>query len=160
MPQFQLNGKSFDAKHLATEVSVGSAAQWTLTSNMNYFHPFHIHINPFQVKSTSSAFLMGDYFKASVFGTELEPASMWRDTVYVPPLGQTVIWQRFGRPRLDFQTADPMGWPGKTVFHCHFFDHSDQGMMAAFLIGPGASPPPPGISYSYGYGYGDSDDRM
>ena len=77
---------------------------------------------------------------------------MWRDTVFVPPFGQVVIWQRFGNRQAT-------AWTGKSVFHCHFSDHADQGMMSAFVIDGTAHPPPaPGISYSYGYAYDDADD--
>lgn len=52
---------------------------------------------------------------------------MWRDTAFIPPLGSTVIWQHFGHGRSD-------AFQGKTAFHCHFLDHEDQGMIAAFMI--------------------------
>ena len=105
-----------------------SAAQWTLTSNMNYFHPFHIHVNPFQVKNMVPGFLVGHKFRNAALSTNLEPENMWRDTIFIPPWGSTIIWQRYG-------VSPANAWEGKTVFHCHFMDHEDQGMMAAFLIG-------------------------
>ena len=67
-------------------------------------------------------------FVEATKSTALEPQNMWRDTVFIPPWGSTIIWQRFG---ITLSNA----WEGKTVFHCHFLDHEDQGMMAAFLIG-------------------------
>ena len=61
----------------------------------------------------------------AVFDTNLNPHPMWRDTVFIPPFGMTVIRQRFG---------ESVAWTGKTVFHCHFLDHEDQGMIAAMMI--------------------------
>jgi hypothetical protein len=43
-------GEGFDVHKTTREVVQGTAVQWTLVSTMNYFHPFHIHVNPFQVK--------------------------------------------------------------------------------------------------------------
>jgi hypothetical protein len=38
--------------------------------------------------------------------------------------------------RQKFGASDVV-WAGKTVFHCHFLDHEDQGMIAAIKIDPG-----------------------
>ena len=85
---------------------------------MNYFHPFHIHVNPFQVASITSGKLPGKLANMSlldaVIATNMEPPGMWRDTVFIPPFGVTVIHQRFGERE---------AWTGKTVYHCHFLDH-------------------------------------
>ena len=62
----------------------------------------------------------------ATFDTNLQPENMWRDTIFIPPFGMVVIYQRFG----GLSTA----WAGKTVFYCHFMDHEDQGMIDAFLI--------------------------
>jgi Multicopper oxidase len=70
--------------------------------------------------------LPGNYSLAdAVAQTNLIPAGQWRDTVFIPPFGQTIIYQRFGEDN---------AFAGKTVYHCHFLDHEDQGMIAAFLI--------------------------
>ena len=61
----------------------------------------------------------------AVAQTNLMPAGQWRDTVFIPPFGQTIIYQRFGGAN---------SFVGKTVYHCHFLDHEDQGMIAAFLV--------------------------
>ena len=127
-PQFVIDQQEFDYRDIRATVRARGAAQWTLTSNMNYFHPFHVHVNPFLVKSVTSGFLEGsDEFRRAVVETNMVPTPMWRDTVFIPPMGSTVIWQHFGRGRRD-------AWQGKTVFHCHFLDHEDQGMIAAFMI--------------------------
>lgn len=70
--------------------------------------------------------LPGNYSLAdAVAQTSLIPPGQWRDTVFIPPFGQTIIYQRFGEDN---------AFAGKTVYHCHFLDHEDQGMIAAFLI--------------------------
>mmetsp|Transcript_71610 Transcript_71610/g.168681 ORF Transcript_71610/g.168681 Transcript_71610/m.168681 type:complete len:165 (-) Transcript_71610:55-549(-) len=128
MPQFIIDGVEFDYRDIQTSVKKRTGAQWTLTSNMNYFHPFHVHVNPFQVKAMQSGYLQGsDLFTKAVIETNTVPPNMWRDTVFIPPLGSVIIWQNFGDSRNN-------SWTGKTVFHCHFYDHEDQGMIKAFLI--------------------------
>jgi FtsP/CotA-like multicopper oxidase with cupredoxin domain len=130
-PQFVINGREFDYDRIETTVDARGAAQWTLTSNMNYFHPFHVHVNPFQVKSMFAGYLPGSpLFRRAVTDTNLVPEGMWRDTIFIPPMGNTVIWNHFGNGRRN-------AWQGKTVFHCHFLDHEDQGMIKAFLIDAG-----------------------
>lgn len=126
VPQFSVDGVGFDHTKIKTYVKPYSQAVWTLESRMNYFHPFHIHVNPFQVRSMSTDYLPNEVLKEAVFSTSLVPANMWRDTVFVPPYGKTTIWQQFNQ--------SDVAWQGKTVFHCHFLDHEDQGMMSAFTI--------------------------
>jgi FtsP/CotA-like multicopper oxidase with cupredoxin domain len=94
------------------------------------FHPFHIHLNPFQVISMEPSNVIGSLpgnfsLADAVAQTNLIPAGQWRDTVFIPPFGQTIVYQRFGEDN---------AFAGKTVYHCHFLDHEDQGMIAAFLI--------------------------
>jgi Multicopper oxidase len=131
--QFVIDGNLFDVKHISKSIAADSALQWTLASNMSYFHPFHIHVNPFQVQSSSSAFLPGRLpagsLKDAVLSTSLEPTKTWRDNVFIPPFGTTVIYQRFGD-----SASGGVSYAGKIVYHCHFLDHEDQGMIAAMMI--------------------------
>lgn len=71
------------------------------------WHPFHIHVNDFQVISVNSE--------------PLEPHS-WEDTTSISAFGEVVIRSRF----LDFM--------GKTVYHCHVLPHEDRGMMGIVEI--------------------------
>jgi len=76
-------------------------------------HPFHIHVNHFEV--------------VSIDGTPLSPVVV-QDTVWVPMKSTVVIRMRFKE------------WLGKSVFHCHILPHEDTGMMQNFLIHKGAVP--------------------
>ncbi len=86
---------------------LNTAAKWTLGSDAGA-HPFHIHVNAFQVD-------------------RMEPDGkkhrIWKDTWYVDPDdGKTVILTRYE----DF--------PGDFVLHCHILDHEDMGMMQKVSI--------------------------
>jgi peroxiredoxin len=83
---------------------VNSAEEWTLTAGESS-HPFHIHVNPFQIVSRTDS--KGNTTVMNV----------WRDTLYINEWETYRIRSRF----LDFA--------GLSVFHCHILDHEDQGMM-------------------------------
>jgi FtsP/CotA-like multicopper oxidase with cupredoxin domain len=96
--QFTINGKEFPGDTRVLEL--GKADEWHLTTKVAN-HPFHIHVNPFEVIET-------------VDGKERR---YWKDTLLVKT-GQTV------RLRSRYETFD-----GAFVLHCHILDHEDRGMM-------------------------------
>ncbi len=99
---FLINGKSFDPQRVDTQVTLNTLEDWEITNTGVMDHPFHLHTNSFQVISRNG---------------QPVPFRSWKDTVLVP-VGETV------RIRIPFQD-----FPGKTVYHCHIFDHEDLGMM-------------------------------
>jgi FtsP/CotA-like multicopper oxidase with cupredoxin domain len=91
---------------------LGTAEEWELQvlgdhAHGSEGHPFHIHINSFEV--------------ISVGGTTY-PAGTIQDTLWVPADTTAVIRTRFRE------------WTGKSVFHCHILPHEDTGMMQNFLV--------------------------
>jgi FtsP/CotA-like multicopper oxidase with cupredoxin domain len=100
---FLINNKLFDEDRVDIIPLLNSTEEWVLQNPSNVFHPFHIHINPFQT--------------ISVNGKPVD-ANSYEDTVSIPPRGEVVIRTRF----LDFT--------GKFVFHCHILPHEDGGMMS------------------------------
>ena len=93
---YEINGKVFDPKTIAHRMKLGTCEQWELSSQ-NANHPFHIHVNPFEVITTDPK-----------TGRE---SGIWHDTLLVrdtdPPV---TIRSRF----LDFD--------GKSVIHCHILE--------------------------------------
>ena len=78
-------------------------------------HPFHIHVNDFEV--------------ISINGRPYDARSL-QDTVPLPVHGKVVIRQRFAR------------FTGKFVYHCHILAHEDHGMMGVIKVSgskPGAA---------------------
>jgi FtsP/CotA-like multicopper oxidase with cupredoxin domain len=98
---FTINDKLF-SKNDVLDINLNAVEQWNLTNDSTTGHPFHIHVNPFQV--------------ISINGVALNPPE-WRDTVLIPKGGNVVIRHRF--------TA----FTGLYVFHCHILPHEDLGMM-------------------------------
>jgi FtsP/CotA-like multicopper oxidase with cupredoxin domain/peroxiredoxin len=122
---FHLNGRSFGEQGELDKPVLGTAEEWTLTAldappgTPNEPHPFHIHVNPFEVVQIEN-----------LRNGDITHVSEWRDTIAVEPGKRLTIRMRFA----DF--------PGKTVLHCHTLDHEDQGMMRAFEIVDPASAGP------------------
>lgn len=108
---FLFNGQTFDEQRSDITPKLNTIEEWELT-NVNpggIAHPFHLHTNPFQVMSRNG---------------QSEPYRAWKDTVLVKS-NETV------RIRIPFRT-----FTGKTVYHCHIFDHEDLGMMGTVNIQP------------------------
>lgn len=121
-PQYYVNGAPFDPNRLDFFAQPGEAREYILVNANHNVHPFHIHVNRFQVKEMGSELSTEKYpvLKAVL---DYHPDA-WRDTVVVPPNGRTRIWVQY------------KNYTGKTVFHCHFLAHEDTGMMSTLFIGP------------------------
>ncbi|MCU0534040.1 MAG: multicopper oxidase family protein [Hydrococcus sp. Prado102] len=110
---FTFNGQTYDMDRIDTSVKLNTVEDWELINvdpdRMD--HPFHLHINRFQIVSRNG---------------QPEPYRAWKDTVLVRG-GETV------RIRIPFRD-----FAGKTVYHCHILDHEDLGMMGIVEIKPAA----------------------
>jgi FtsP/CotA-like multicopper oxidase with cupredoxin domain len=121
-PQFKQNGQPYNESFVTFRVKGGTAEEWILANPDRTMHPFHVHVNPFQVKEISSSHLADDPAMKEVL--RLDPSrENWRDTVIVPPMGFVKIWIRWSSRH-----------PGKTICHCHFLAHEDTGMAMNILI--------------------------
>jgi FtsP/CotA-like multicopper oxidase with cupredoxin domain len=121
-PQYFVNGKSFDPDRLDFFAQPGEAREYILVNANHNVHPFHIHVNRFQIKEMGSE-ISTEKYPALKAVMDFDPDA-WRDTVVVPPNGRTRIWVQY------------KNYTGKTVFHCHFLAHEDTGMMSTLFIGP------------------------
>jgi len=89
----------------AWAIPLGSVEEWEVYNHTAEPHPFHIHVNPFQMVSGGNV-----------------PPGVWLDTVELPP---------FERIRFRTRFAD---YTGTFVFHCHNLQHEDLGMMQAIQV--------------------------
>ncbi|WP_210115057.1 multicopper oxidase family protein [Roseovarius aestuariivivens] len=108
--QFYLDGKVFALNRIDQKVLGGTVEEWTLVNEDVFQHPFHIHVNPFQVVAVNGQPTCDD---------------TWWDVIALPSRGQLTVRMYF-RPDID----------GKTVYHCHILPHEDNGMMANLYIYP------------------------
>jgi FtsP/CotA-like multicopper oxidase with cupredoxin domain len=107
---FEINDNVFDPAQIDRKVKLGTAEEWTLFSR-EVNHPFHIHVNPFELIRTDP-----------MTGKVVE--RVWRDTYLVRASDPSVV-----KIRTRFED-----FAGKTVLHCHILDHEDQGMMQIIQI--------------------------
>jgi FtsP/CotA-like multicopper oxidase with cupredoxin domain len=110
---FLIDGRPYDLDRVDHSVKLGTAEEWEIINETGAEHPFHIHINHFQVMQPGVR-------------TEDWP---WQDTVSLPVDRSVNIRSRF----LDY--------PGRFVLHCHILLHSDLGMMQNVeVVGDGKGP--------------------
>lgn len=150
-PTFEVDGEPFLANRVDRTLELGKIDQWEIYSDF-VSHPFHIHVNPFQVlaildpngKDVSAPGAIDDY-NANDPSTPLPPEKadknfpglkgVWKDTLWIKnalasndpnvfPKGQYKIIARTHYRR----------YIGDFVLHCHILDHEDQGMMQHIRI--------------------------
>jgi L-ascorbate oxidase len=120
--RFMVNGQPYDPD-TARDLILGKVEEWTLTSAFAS-HPFHIHVNPFQISRILNA--NGDDVSAPDYCVR-DPKNCdpdyeaiqgtWKDTLFVKPGYTLFVRTRYQR------------YIGEYVLHCHILDHEDQGMM-------------------------------
>jgi len=147
---------------------LGTSQEWHLQS-LFVSHPFHIHVNPFQIVAIYdpkghdvSAPGVKDTFWWDKDKNEynmngpVDPEyaglkGVWKDTIWVknsapsPNVGTDGMYKIVIRTRYQ-------RYIGEFVLHCHILDHEDQGMMQNVQIvppaysGPGSAPAKPAPS--------------
>jgi suppressor of ftsI len=104
--EYLVDGQLYQEGQVDPRVKVGSAEEWRIVNNSDGIHPFHIHVNSFEVLGLPSD---PNYHRL-------------HDTIWLPPFSTITM-------RTRFKT-----WKGKTVYHCHVLPHEDSAMIKNFLI--------------------------
>ena len=131
-PKFpEISDDTFEANVAQYEMPVGEAVGLDLKGVS--FHPFHIHVNPFQLTQDPLDNNKNNWFRSGD----------WHDTLFYPgDSNQRVLTQT------DYFT-------GPSVIHCHILDHEDSGMMVTFNItGEEGTRFPPAYGYKHTPAYG------
>ncbi|MBV9942047.1 MAG: multicopper oxidase family protein [Solirubrobacterales bacterium] len=137
-----INGTRFEPTEMPLAAPVrGTLEEWTLINQTTDDHPFHIHVNGFQVISVN-----GKRYRATGYQDIVDiPAQTLVDGKLVD--GKVVIRVVFKR------------FTGWFVFHCHILQHEDAGMMATIQVRKSVhdpiEPPP-----EYRHGGGGLMDEM
>jgi FtsP/CotA-like multicopper oxidase with cupredoxin domain len=130
-PHFMINGMQFGEHGPKIDqcMPLDGLQEWVLENyTPGVAHPFHIHINPFQVIKIETPTDSGTY-------SPYAPADnfLWQDVIAVPAAkivgthitpGRVVIRQKF------------RDYSGTFVLHCHILGHEDRGMMQLVRIVP------------------------
>jgi L-ascorbate oxidase len=129
----------YDPGRIDRPLTLGIAQQWELRS-YGVGHPFHIHVNPFQIVAIYDA-LGNDVSLPGVTESDGDSqyaglSGVWKDTIFVKtkvPFGKLTDPPQ-GYYRIVFRTRYER-YIGEFVLHCHILDHEDQGMMQNVQIG-------------------------
>jgi suppressor of ftsI len=104
--EYLIGGRLYDEGTVDPTVQLATAEEWRIVNNSDGIHPFHIHVNSFEV-----------------MGLPSDPGyHRLHDTIWLPPFSSITM-------RTRFKT-----WKGKSVYHCHVLPHEDSAMIKNFLI--------------------------
>ena len=156
-----IDGAQFQNNVISQTILQDTAEEWTLVNStqipqappplrpkgvapdavvpfLPFSHPFHIHINPFQLVEIFDPLTMDE---PEVF----EKDQLWYDTIGIPP---AYNFHPNGKPRLDKAGKQVfvngyvkirsrfVDFPGLFVLHCHILAHEDRGMMQLVQVVP------------------------
>ncbi|HEV3050668.1 MAG TPA: multicopper oxidase domain-containing protein [Longimicrobium sp.] len=129
-PQFMIDGRQFEGDHYDQTMVLGDVEEWTIFNTTAAIpHPFHIHVNPFQVVEI--------YDPASK--TRYKPTEnfLWQDVIAIPPsvinADGTISEENRGYVKIRHRFVD---FTGSYVLHCHMLAHEDRGMMQLVRVIP------------------------
>ena len=109
--RFTINGHAWDPGYSEWTSTLGTVEEWLIRNETDQDHPFHVHVNPFQITRINGRPVRFDGYQ---------------DTAVVPRFGSLTVRTRFR----DFAG-------GPILMHCHILDHEDMGMMTRFEIEAG-----------------------
>ena len=111
---FTINGKAMDMSRIDEVVPLGETEIWEVTNNMGMDHNFHIHATHFRVIERNGSAL-----------NVLENEKGYKDVVYL---------QGNDRVKLLVKMTDYSDETVPYMYHCHFLEHEDNGMMGQFTV--------------------------
>jgi bilirubin oxidase len=109
---FSFDNTPFSLGTINKTINLNTIEKWTIVNNNVFGHTFHIHDVQFKIVSRSS-------------GPVGEHESGWKDVLYLP-IGESVS---FVAKFADY--ADPVH---PFMYHCHFANDEDEGMMGQFVV--------------------------
>lgn len=118
--EFSFDNLSYSPTRNNFSVKLNDIERWTIVNNNVFGHSFHIHDVKFKIVARTPA--VG---QVSSDGLPAPYESGWKDTVYVPRGESVQVIAKFE----DYaSTTNPF------MFHCHFSNHEDGGMMGQFIV--------------------------
>ncbi|MFM8569101.1 MAG: multicopper oxidase domain-containing protein [Candidatus Kapaibacterium sp.] len=113
---FTLDNKAFAFSRIDNTVTLDDTVAWTVTNSRVFTHSFHIHDVMFKIVARNGN-------PAAVGAWE----QGWKDVAYLPTNESVTFVAKFD----DYaDTSHPF------MYHCHFANHEDEGMMGQFIVKP------------------------
>lgn len=137
-PHFMINGKQFgDSGPIVDQcMPLNGLQDWVLENYTSAIaHPFHIHINPFQVIKIETPTAQNTY-------STYTPANnyIWQDVIAIPPAVISADGSQITPGRITIRQTY-LDFTGTYVLHCHILAHEDRGMMQLVRVVPLADYP-------------------
>lgn len=108
-----INGKSMELNRIDEAVPINELEIWEVSNEMMTPHNFHIHATHFLLLERNGSI------------ANVSPGERgYKDTVYLPPNG---------RVKLLVKMTDYIDANSPYMYHCHFLEHEDAGMMGQFV---------------------------
>ena len=114
LAEFTFDNAAFALNTINKTVNLNAIEKWTVVNNNIFSHAFHIHDVDFKIVARNGV--------ATAVGSH---ESGWKDTYYLPKGENVTFVARFD----DY--ADPIH---PFMYHCHFSNHEDGGMMGQFVV--------------------------
>lgn len=111
---FNFNDKIFDINRIDNTVNLNAIEKWTITNSNVFGHTFHIHDVQFKLVARNG--------NTNAVGLHEQG---WKDVLYLPRSENATFIAKFD----DY--ADPIH---PFMYHCHFSNHEDGGMMGQFVV--------------------------
>jgi bilirubin oxidase len=102
-------------------INFNAVERWTITNTSGFSHSFHIHDIEFALVSRVSA---NGGNPASITGIAPYEVS-WKDTLYVQRNSSVTFIAKFDH---FASNTNPF------MYHCHFANHEDEGLMGQFIV--------------------------
>ncbi|MCU1227253.1 MAG: hypothetical protein JWO97_137 [Acidobacteria bacterium] len=140
-PYYMIDDEQFSEHRYYQTMILGDQEEWLIENNTIVPHPFHIHVNPFQVVEVVDPNTPANNYTAPSTG------GFWQDVMAIPAAkadanGDLEIDPATGRAtkagsiRIRSRFVD---FPGTFVLHCHILAHEDRGMMQLVRVIDGST---------------------
>ena len=116
-PSLTINNKAMDMARIDETLKINELEIWNIKNTMGMNHNFHIHATHFV-----------PYKRYTSNGTQYAIASNeqgYKDCIHIPPNESIDILVKM----TDYTDSN-----GKYMYHCHFLEHEDAGMMGQFVV--------------------------
>ena len=131
----QFDGEGSVGGEYVRQLQIGQTDEWELTTENFGGHPFHIHVNPFQIVKILKTVSGPDGESKEIDVSELAPddkdledmqyrgmKGQFKDTLFIKANYKFILRSHYKKFEGDF------------VQHCHILDHEDQGMMETVRV--------------------------
>jgi FtsP/CotA-like multicopper oxidase with cupredoxin domain len=116
-PILTINNQEMDIARIEEAVKLNELENWKITNNMGMNHNFHIHATHFKPYKRYNS----DNKEYSIAPNE----NGYKDCIHIPPNESVEVLVKM----IDYSDID-----GKYMYHCHFLEHEDAGMMGQFVV--------------------------